>query len=626
LTDEEGPGFQKNVFGYTEDLSYAVVFGDDLPGADPGTGAQNFYREDTSNRALETVTLDELHCECFGFGELLELSGKAFVGYSSSDAGVVAFQTTLPLLPGTDGHQTKLYEWAHGTLRLGGILPDGTVPAGGSMGVGGRGEEAFSADHGSVSSDGSRVLFVSPAEGSSAPQLYMRKNGTSTVWLSRSWSSTSDPEPAGIQFQAASADGTRVLFTSTSRLLNSDTGEGEIGIYLYTDTEQNAESEGKLKLIERVDAPYGGSQSRGVVAGMSEDATHIYFFNGHREGCLKVEPTCVPVAAIPREGEYLWDNGTLHFVAPIVASAGNSGIDPTGADWEGFRSIGVGGEIAPTNGEAVRVSSDGRRLAFLWHPSIVGSGAEPGMAKPAANQDNSESSGKGYSYLGLYVYDEGSGKLACVSCPPDGAPMSADVSIASRIENVSYLDSGGWPFFQRYLSSDGRYVFFTTSQSLLPQDTNGLPDVYEYDVDTGELRLISSGTGENGSWFEDASANGSDVFFLTAQKLTGWDSDTLTDLYDARIGGGYPEPPPAPVPCDGDACQGIPSAVPSFTTASGFTGLGNASPPVASVKKARAKPKKHPKRPAKRSRGAKRRKRGGGVRGSRAHGSVRSGR
>jgi hypothetical protein len=509
------------------------------------------------------------------------------------------------------GHQSKLYEWAHGTLRLGGILPDGTIPAGGSRGAGGK---ELIDNHGSVSSDGSRVLFVSPTEGSSVPQLYMRKNGTSTVWLSRSWSSTPDPEPAGIQFQAASADGTKVLFTSTSRLLNSDTGEGEIGIYLYTDTEQDPESEGKLKLIERVNGKYrGNNSSRGVVAGMSEDATHIYFFNG------SYGVTGRPVSAIPHEGEYLWDNGTLHFVAPIVDLRGGFGIDPTGEAWTR--------EGSPVHGEAVRVSSDGRRMAFLWRPRIAGPEAEPGMAKPAANQDNTESGHvfPEYSHLGLYVYDEGSEKLACVSCPPDGAPMTSDVSIASRILNLSAFDAGGFPFFQRYMSSDGRYVFFTTSQSLVPQDTNGLPDVYEYDVDAGELKLISSGTGEDGSWFEDASANGSDVFFLTAQKLTGWDTDTLTDLYDARIGGGFPEPPAPPVPCDGDACHGIPSAVPSFNTASGFTGLGNASPLVASAKKARAKPKKHAKH-AKRSRGAKRRKHGRSARRSRAHGSDRSGR
>jgi hypothetical protein len=57
--------------------------------------------------------------------------------------------------------------------------------------------------------------------------------------------------------------------------------------------------------------------------------------------------------------------------------------------------------------------------------------------------------------------------------------------------------------------------------------------------------------------------------------LTGWDEDKLIDLYDVRIGGGFAEPPLPPIPCEGDECQGVPAAVPSFTTASGFSGLGN---------------------------------------------------
>jgi dipeptidyl aminopeptidase/acylaminoacyl peptidase len=399
-----------------------------------------------------------------------------------------------------------------------------------------------------VSSDGARVLFISPQEGSSARQLYMRKNGTSTVWLSRSWNSTPDPEPAGVLFQAASADDTKVLFTSKSRLLNSDTGEGELGIYLYTDSEQDAESEGKLKLIARVNGP----DDRNAVAGMSDDATHIYFFSR-------------PTSAIPREGEYLWDNGTLHFVAAV-----SSGVGP----------LALGPE-EPGNG--ARVSSDGRRLAFLRQPNPQ---REPEVAKPAPNQDDSN------GYRALYLYDEGTEKLACVSCPPDGGAVTSNAVIASRITNASAVGIGGAQFPQRYLSSDGRYVFFTTAQSLVPQDSNGLADVYEYDADTGRLSLISSGTGEGGSWFEDASADGSNVFFLTAQKLTGWDTDTLTDLYDARVDGGFPEPVPPPVPCDGDACQGVPSAVPSFNTASGFVGLGNVHPEATTVKK-KSKPKKH---------------------------------
>jgi hypothetical protein len=158
------------------------------------------------------------------------------------------------------------------------------------------------------------------------------------------------------------------------------------------------------------------------------------------------------------------------------------------------------------------------------------------------------------------------------------------------------------------MSSDGRFVFFTTEQALVPQDTNGLADVYEYDADTGQLALLSSGTGEAGSWFEDASADGSNVFFLTAQKLTGWDTDTLIDLYDARIDGGYPEPVPPPVPCDGDACQGVPSALPSFNTASGFTGLGNQRAETTTVRK---KAKKKAKAKAKRVKGHHNKKRRG---------------
>jgi hypothetical protein len=301
-------------------------------------------------------------------------------------------------------------------------------------------------------------------------------------------------------------------------------------------------------------------QGAGIVAGISEDASHVYFFDER------------PTSSVPREGEYLWDNGTLHFVAPV-----DNGINPDAATFRG-------NSIEP--GAAVRVSSDGRRMAFVADPIELG----PELAKLGPQEDNS-----GENKFGLYVYDEGSGKLRCASCPPNGSSQKSSAIISSFLYGLSAVGGSGTPFLQRYMSSDGRFVFFTTEQSLLPQDTNGLDDVYEYDLETGELRLISSGTGESASYFEDASANGSDVFFFTAQKLTGWDTDTLIDLYDARVNGGFSEPSPPPVPCDGDACHGVPSAVPSFTTASGFSGLGNQHPSAVSVKK-KTKPKKHAKK------------------------------
>jgi hypothetical protein len=556
--NEVDAGGKKYVVAFTGSLAQTVYEGDSLFASDLGTGSEttNLYREETSSRMLETVTLDKLHCECFTENDLGELLAGSLVGYSS-DAGVIVFQGKIPLLPGTLGNKMKLYEWDRGTLRLAGVLPDGTTPTGGSSGVAGN-TSNIAEDHKSVSSDGSRVLFTSPADGSAPPQLYMRKNGSSTVWLSRSWTSSPVAEPLGVHFQVASADDTKVLFTSETRLLNSDTGEGEIGIYLYTDTGESAESERKLTLIARVNDQNAWKLDDRPVAGMSEDGSHIYFFNESS------------TSSIPREGEYLWDNGTLHFVASVGV-----GISPT------FQA---GGNDPQPIGAEVRVSTDGRRMAFMASP---GSGSE--LAKPAPQQDD------GNGLRAMYVYDEGSGKVVCASCPPDGAGVTADVEVESRLLNLSVIGVGGSPFLQRYMSSDGRFVFFTTTQSLLAQDTNGLADVYEYDVEKNELKLISSGTGETGSWFEDASASGSDVFVLTAQKLTGWDTDNLVDLYDARVNGGFSESSPPPVPCDGDACQGVPSAVPSFTTASGFSGLGNRPSGVATVKK-KAKPKKHVKK------------------------------
>jgi hypothetical protein len=74
------------------------------------------------------------------------------------------------------------------------------------------------------------------------------------------------------------------------------------------------------------------------------------------------------------------------------------------------------------------------------------------------------------------------------------------------------------------------------------------------------------------------------------------------------------------VPCDGDACQGVPSAVPSFTTASGFSGLGNQRSSVTTTRKM-PKAGKHVKR-----RRGKKHSNGHAGKRSRVHKSNRAGR
>jgi hypothetical protein len=91
--------------------------------------------------------------------------------------------------------------------------------------------------------------------------------------------------------------------------------------------------------------------------------------------------------------------------------------------------------------------------------------------------------------------------------------------------------------------------------------------------------MISDGQDPNGVVYAGMSATGSDVFFQTRTQLVGQDTDSLGDIYDARIGGGFPAPSPE-ASCSGEACQGGASSSPAFGASgtSSFTAGGNVTP------------------------------------------------
>jgi hypothetical protein len=63
--------------------------------------------------------------------------------------------------------------------------------------------------------------------------------------------------------------------------------------------------------------------------------------------------------------------------------------------------------------------------------------------------------------------------------------------------------------------------------------------------------------------FADASRSGDDVFVVTRQQLVSSDQDDYVDLYDVRVGPGLSVPPLDTAPsCEGEGCQGVPSAPP----------------------------------------------------------------
>jgi hypothetical protein len=147
------------------------------------------------------------------------------------------------------------------------------------------------------------------------------------------------------------------------------------------------------------------------------------------------------------------------------------------------------------------------------------------------------------------------------------------------------------------LAAGGDRLFFTSPSALVGSgDTNGRPDAYEWEAQgtgscakaPGCLGLLSSGRSGEAS-FAAASASGDDAYFLTAVSLLPADTGA-TDLYDARVGGGFSEPQPG-IECQGDDCQG-PPFVPADPPVATATVSGPENPPLSS-QRARCPKGKH---------------------------------
>lgn len=89
------------------------------------------------------------------------------------------------------------------------------------------------------------------------------------------------------------------------------------------------------------------------------------------------------------------------------------------------------------------------------------------------------------------------------------------------------------------ISSDGSVAFFSTTERLVPGDTDTKPDIYERSYDsTAEsyvTREVSIGpTGGNNAYetqYLGADEAGDKVFFSTEERLTAADTDNATDIY-----------------------------------------------------------------------------------------------
>lgn len=284
-----------------------------------------------------------------------------------------------------------------------------------------------------------------------------------------------------------------------------------------------------------------------------------------------------PNGATPVSGQqnlYLSDEGEISFVATVTATdvAAGGGLP------------GLGRWVAIQAGRAAedpsRVTSDGSVLLFESRANL--DGYDPG------------------GFPQVFRYDSTENLLDCLSCPPTRTPPDGGASL----ETYALSQTTRPPFtaygFVPNLRSDGARAFFESDEALVSTDTDGVQDVYEWEEtgvgncsqSGGCVYLISSGHSSHDNYLFGISGSGNDVFFITEDILVGGDNDTAS-IYDARVGGGFPEG--AEDICEGEGCH-LPLLPPPALASPGTPAQGandNVKPTSRSCPRGKRKVKRH---------------------------------
>ena len=408
-----------------------------------------------------------------------------------------------------------------------------------------------------ISADGRVVFFSSEQTGHS----YARIDAARTLEVPGP-ASCKASEPLGDRacFLVASADGHQVLLA-----------DGQL--YALNGAESAFEA--------TIDLSGGEGGFEGIL-GAAEDLSRIYFVdtkaltggeeNGNGEAAQE-----------GADNLYLAEGGGTVFVGRLLSNDNSIALGGRFGAWK-----------ASAANRTAQVTPDGGQLAFMSKAPLTGydnAAAGGGECAPSV--------AAGKACFEVFVYAAATHSLACASCRPSGQrPLGPS--------NLSLLKAvAGAPAFAQpaNLSPEGSgRVFFESQDVLTAQDTNGsVVDVYEWEPAGvggctragGCVGLISGGDGTDDSLFLDASASGDDAFFITRSRLLPRDRNSQLDLYDARVGGGFPEE--AAQSCSGEGCKGpLPQAPAQAAAASsGYVGPGN---PKTNTNKKAKKQKKHHKK------------------------------
>lgn len=377
------------------------------------------------------------------------------VAGASADGRRFVITSSKQMLAGVPGGTEQLYLHGPDGVELASRLPNGLPSTGARLGNG----RGMQSDERAISADGQTLFFTTT---SGVAQLYMRKGGVTKLI---SADPDGNPGTAASVYRAATEDGSRVLFSSTSRLTDGAPIGG--GLYRY----DVATDELRLMVA-------------GTITGVmqtSDDLSVAYVVSSAQLDPGQGTTNMPKLFRVTDDG--------AHYISAISAQ-----------DSYGWMR-GQGGNIGG-------VSADGSRLVFQTRTPLAGAN----IAAPK---------------IAVYRYDAPTDTLKCLSCPPDGSAVVNGATLTSGSTGTSldgadnasraitadgrlavftsddallpedqndlsdvygydegglHLLSGGQPDGESQIldvTPDGSNVFFISTAKLAPEDTDqGYRDVY----------------------------------------------------------------------------------------------------------------------------------------------------
>jgi hypothetical protein len=343
---------------------------------------------------------------------------------------------------------------------------------------------------GGVVDEGDDLFFISSEklstqDGDESPDVYMRELAAGTTTLvSAAGSPCSGSCGNGAKptfFQGASADGSRAIFTTSEALVIAD-ADAEADLY------QRNLTSGETKLVSTPgvgpEPCPAGKKCEPVSSAISSGGSHVFFETNERISAGDTDAF---------QDVYDWSAGTASpaSVGPLSGSGAN-------ALYEGS-------------------SADGSEVFFATDEELAASDKD-------AAQD-------------VYVRNGGTSTVLV---------SEGDASCAG-----SNCGNGPDPASLEWVSGSGATAIISTAEPLVAADGDARPDVYSRQLPAGPTALVSRpgptcidpdcGDGDHDAFFQGASADGSHLFFVTAEALAPpvagdvsgpGDRDEQTDVYE----------------------------------------------------------------------------------------------